>query len=278
MTTVSTGSSRRRVLIGACALSLTLTGALSACGKKAAAPAVAPGAPAAPVGTLEWAQTGPWRSPADRQRDAALHPIETLRFFHVTPNATVVELWPGSGWWTQILGPFLTAGKGRLYGATFEVPNPDDPAAGPVVNAYGRMVAEKADLYGAVTLTSFGPHSGDLSPPGSANLVLFFNLDNWMSAGLAEKAFHDAYAALKLGGVLGVVQARADPGGEQDPLAVNGYVQEAFVKQMAAEAGFTFDTSSDINANPNDRKGAKHGLPFSQPIEPDRMTLRFVKR
>ena len=257
---------------------MALTGSLTACGRKAAAPAAAPAAASAPAGTLEWAAGGPWRSPADRQRDAALHPLETLRFFRLKPASTVVELWPNSGWWTQILGPYLTAGKGRLYGATFEVPNPDDPAAVPVVEAYRKMIADKPDLYGAVTPTSFGPHSGDLSPPGGADLVLFFNLDNWMSAGLAEKAFHDAYAALKPGGVLGVVQARADAGGEQDPLAVNGYVQEAFVRQMATEAGFAFDAASDVNANPSDKKGARHGLPFSQPIEPDRMTLRFVKR
>jgi predicted methyltransferase len=230
------------------------------------------------LGTLEWAATGPWRSPTDRQRDTAFHPVETLRFFDIVPSATVVEIWPGSGWWTQILGPYLTTGKGKLYAATFEVPNADDPAAGPVVDAYRKMIADKPDLYGAVALSSFGPHSGDLAPVGSANLVLFFNLDNWMAAGLAEKAFHDAFAALKRGGVLGVVQARADVGVEQDPLAASGYVQEAFVKQMAQEAGFTFDKSSEINANPNDRKDAKHGLPFSQPIEPDRMTLRFVKR
>ena len=272
MTTVFTGPSRRWVLAGAGALTL------AACGKKAAAPVGTSAAASAPLGTLEWAADGPWRSPADRQRDAALHPVETLRFFDIIPSATVVEIWPGSGWWTQILGPYLTAGKGKLYAATFEVPNADDPAAGPVVDAYRKMIADKPDLYGAAALTSFGPHSGDLAPAGSANLVLFFNLDNWMAAGLAEKAFHDAFAALKRGGVLGVVQARADVGVEQDPLAANGYVQEAFVKQMAQEAGFTFDKSSEINANPTDRKEARHGLPFSQPIEPDRMTLRFVKR
>jgi predicted methyltransferase len=250
--------------------------ALAGCGQKAA-PSNATAAAGPPVGTLDWAAAGPWRSAADRQRDKALHPVETLRFFGLAPGAVVVEMWPGAGWWTEILAPYLAANKGKLYAATFEVPNPDDPAAAPVVQAYRKMIADKPDVYGDVTVTAFGPQSGPVAPPGAADLVLFFNLDSWMAAGLAEKAFHDAFAALKPGGALGVLQARADPGGAQDALAANGYVQTAFVQQMAQEAGFKFDKSSEINANPADRKDARRGLPFSQPIEPDRMTLRFLK-
>jgi predicted methyltransferase len=264
--------SRRRLLSAAVAL------ALASCSKKASAPTADPAASAAPTGTLGWAVAGPWRSGADRQRDKAMHPIETLEFFGLAPGQTVVEMWPGSGWWTEILGPYLTANKGKLYGATFETPNPDDPAAGPVVDGYRKMIADKPDLYGAVTITAFGPHSGMLAPAGTADLVLFFDLDHWMAAGLAEKAFHDAFAALKPGGVLGVVQARANPGGEQDPVAANGYVQEAFVKQLAAEAGFTFDTSSEVNADPDDRKDAKRPSLFAAAMEPDRTTLRFLKK
>ncbi len=264
--------SRRLLLIGAAAL------ALASCGKKADAPTSASSASAAPPGTLEWAAAGPWRSAADRLRDKALHPIETLEFFSLAPGQTVVEMWPGAGWWTEILGPYLTANKGKLYAATFETPNPDDPAAAPVVDAYRKMTAEKPDVYGAVSITAFGPNSGMLAPAGTADLVLFFDLDHWMAAGLAEKAFHDAFAALKPGGVLGVVQARADVGEEQDPVAADGYVQEAYVKQLATEAGLAFDKASEINANPSDPKTARRPLPFTQAVEPDRMTLRFQKK
>ena len=107
---------------------------------------------------------------ADKQRDKALHPIDTLAFFGLAPGQTAVEMWPGAGWWTGILGPYLTANKGKLYGATFETPNPDDPAAGPVVDAYRKMIADKPDVYGAVSITAFGPHSGMLAPAGTADL------------------------------------------------------------------------------------------------------------
>jgi predicted methyltransferase len=251
---------------------------LAACGPKAKAPRSGGGGSALPVGSLPWALAGDWRSDADRQQDKALHPQQTLEFFGLAPGMTVVEIWPGAGWWTQILAPYLAANKGKLYAATFEVPNPDDPAAGPVVQAYRKMITDKPAIYGDVTITGFGPNSGALAPDGSADLVLFFNLDNWMAAGLAEKAFHNAYDALKPGGVLGVVQARAPVGAAQDPLASNGRVQVDFVKQMAVEAGFVFDKASEINANPKDGMEGKRLLPFARPIAPDRMTLRFLKR
>lgn len=286
--------SRRAWLASAGAL------ALAACGPKkpVAKQAAAPDGPE--KGSLEWAVNGEWRSPADRKRDAARHPLETLRFFGLQPGMTVVELWPGAGWYTDILAPFLAATHGKLYAANLETPNPDDRSAEQVVAAYKKAFSERPDLYGHIEFTSFGPRSGPLAPAGSADLVLFFNLNNWMAAGIGEKAFRDAFAALRQGGALGIEQPRAPPGGPQDPSAASGYVQADFVKQMAAEAGFRFDGSSEINANPKDNHDHPFGVwtlpptrrssPWGKPPnplfdhkkydaigEPDRMTLRFVK-
>ncbi len=267
------GPSRRLVL------ALAAASATAACGRKASAPPAAPaGSPPPPQGSLGWAVAGPWRTAADRQRDAALRPAETLAFFGLQPGMTVAEVWPGAGWWTAILAPYLAANHGKLYAAAFEVPNPDDPAAAAVVAAYKKTIADKPQVYGDVTVMSFGPHSTGIAPPGAADLVLFFHLDSWMAAGLAEKAFRDAFTALKPGGVLGVLQARGAPGGVQDPLASSGYVQEAYVKQLAAEAGLKFDKASEINAVSGDRAAdGERRLPFVKAGEPDRMTLRFVK-
>jgi predicted methyltransferase len=287
--------SRRLWLAGAGAL------ALSACGRKAKAPAgPAASTDAVDHGTIEWAVGGDWRQAADRKRDAARHPLETLHFFGLQPGMTVVEVWPGAGWYTDILAPFLNATHGKLYAANLETPNPDDHAADQVVAAYEKAINDKPDLYGHVEFTTFGPHSTALAPAGAADMVLFFTLNNWMAAGIAEKAFHDAFAALRSGGVLGVEQARASTGSAQDPQAASGYVQTDYVKQMATEAGFRFDGSSEINANPKDIKDYSFGAATLPPIrraspmgrpgnplfdhkkydaigEPDRMTLRFVK-
>jgi predicted methyltransferase len=288
----------RRRLIGASAAVLALAG----CGRhdKAAAPSSAkPAAPAGPPGSLEWAVGGDWRE-ADAKQDLWRHPVQTLQFLGLKPDMTVVEMWPGVGWYTEILAPYLKAGGGKLYAATFEVA-PGDTAAAQIVDTYKKMFAAKADLYGEIGFTTFGPKSAALAPAGTADLVLFMlTLHSWMAAGLAEKAFRDAFAALKPGGALGVEAHRAAVGGPQDPLAVNGYVQEAYVRKLAEEAGFKFDKKAEINANPADTRDYPFGVetlpperrssPPGAPPDPafdhkrydaigqsDRMTLRFVK-
>ena len=289
--------SRRRILgcVGA-------TLSLAACGRRPEAPAQtpAPKAAAGPaLGPLERVVAGEWRGP-DARRDAWRHPLQTLQFFGLRPGMRVVEVWPGAGWYTQILAPFLEQTGGTLYAASFESA-PADSAAGEVAATYQKMFEARPALYGKIVFEHFGPASGPLAPPVSADLVLFMlTLHSWMAAGLAEKAFRDAFAALKHGGVLGVEAHRADAGQPQDPLAVNGYVQEAYVKQLAEEAGFRFDAASEINANPNDKRDHPFGvwtLPperrssapgetpdpafdraaFDAVGESDRMTLRFVK-
>lgn len=280
--------SRRGALIGALAL--------AACGKKGETePAPAK---AARNMTLADAVAGDWRPAADKARDAWRHPVETLEFWGLKPGQTVVEFWPGAGWYTDILAPYLAANKGKLIAADLE---PTDPASAEIVEAYRARLKAKPKIYGDVEITAFGPTSGPVAPAGSADLVLFLrNLHNWMAAGIAEKAFRDAFAALKPGGVLGIEEHRAAPGGVQDVLAANGYVQEAYAVRLAQEAGFVLDKTSEINANAADDRDHPFGVwtlppvrltaPRGEPADPnfdrapydavgesDRMTLRLVK-
>ena len=291
---IETDLSRRFLLSGGAAAAMALPG----CSKKAPAPSDA--AATTDASTIDGVVAGAWRSQSDRKEDADRHPVQTLAFLGLEPGATVVEMWPGAGWWTDILAPYLAATKGKLYAANLETPNPDDPAGNQVTAAYIKRFSDNKDRYGEIAFTSFGPHSAALAPAATADLVLMHNINNWMAAGLAEKAFRDAYAALKPGGALGVIQPRANAGGVQDALATSGYVQQDYVKQLAAEAGFHFDKASEINANPKDTKNYPFGAatlpptrrssPLGSPPnllfdhkkydaigEPDRMTLRFLK-
>lgn len=278
------------------AVLLTAT-ALAACGRKAPPEIKA----ADPPKTIAAAVAGAWRSPADRSRDRWRHPAESLAFWGLRPGQTVVEFWPGAGWYTDILAPFLDATGGKLYAAHLQLAEPPDPAAKAVVDAFSRRVTERRKLYGKVEITAFGPTSGPVAPDGSADLVLFLrNLHNWMAAGIAEKAFRDAFVALKPGGVLGVEEHRAEPGGVPDVLASSGYVDTAYVIKLAQEAGFTLAAQSEVNANPADTRDHPFGVwtlppvrrssPRGQPNDPafdhapfdaigesDRMTLKFVK-
>jgi len=272
-----------------------------ACGEKPVAPATATGAEqpsnARPqTGSLEWAAAGKWRIDAEKTRDQYRHPVETLKFFGVKSSDTVVEIWPGGGWYTAILGPYLKAGGGRLYAAQM------DPAAGgDVVTAYKSAFVDRPEIYGAIDMTVASATSPGFAPDGSADVVLTFrNIHNWMSGGYAEKIFADAYKALKPGGVLGIEEHRLPSARDQDLAASTGYVLESYVVQLAQKAGFTLEESSEVNANPKDTadhplgvwmlppnlrapvQGTPEALSYEaakyQAIgESDRMTLRFRK-
>lgn len=299
-------ASRRRVLSGAAAAALTAaaTAFLSACERKPKAEekAAEPDAPAGPAeGSLEWAVEGPWRSGEDRERDVWRHPMETLRFFDLQPRMTVVEFWPGGGWYTEILAPYLARGGGAYYAAGFPTGPGADPSQAALMAAYEQRFTADKKLYGEIKFSAFGARTGEVAPAGSVDLVLFLrSLHAWMAAGIAEKAFKDAFAALRPGGTLGVEQHRLAPEADQDPAAANGYVQEAFVRQLAEEAGFVFEASSEINANETDTKDHPFGVdtlppqrltaPRGQAPDPafdrskydaigesDRMTLKFRK-
>ena len=293
--------SRRALLSGAAAM--IVAGGLAACGEKAEKKAEPKAPEGPPEGSLPWAVAGAWRT-ADRARDPWRHPIETLEFWGIRPSITVVQFWPGAGWYTEIIAPYLAKGGGKLYAAQFQT-GPDAPSVRPaqaaLVAAFLERFGQDRRLYGQIELTAFGPTSAPVAPAGTADLVIFDrNIHTWMAAGIAEKAFADAFAALKSGGTLGVEQHRLDVDADQDPAAASGYVQEAFVQQLAAEAGFIFLASSESNANPDDTKDHPFGVetlpprgltaPAGEPPDPtfdrskydqigesDRMTLKFRK-
>jgi predicted methyltransferase len=220
--------------------------------------------------------------PADEvARDKYRHPLETLTFFGLKPDMTVVEIWPGGGWYTDILAPYLHD-NGMLYAAT----NKSE-------NAEKKLAADPA-RFGKVVVTHLDPPDKmDIAPPGSADMVVTFrNVHNWMRSDNAEAVFKAMYASLKPGGILGVEEHRGDPAKPQDPKAASGYVQQDYVIKLAEEAGFMLTGKSEINANPKDTKDYAKGVWTLPPTlrlgdtdkekylaigESDRMTLKFLK-
>jgi predicted methyltransferase len=241
---------------------------------------------------IERVLAGEHRSAANRARDAWRHPLDTLLFFGIKPDMTVVEVWPGSGgWYTEVLAPLL-AERGKLYAAM----PPREPGNEYVTTSLGQFddkLASRPDLYGKVTVTRLGPGDYDAAPPGSADLVVTFrNIHNWMAEGFAKEAFAEMYRALKPGGILGVVEHRGNADKPQDPRAANGYVNEKFAIDLITSVGFVLDSRSEINANPNDTKDYEQGVWALPPTyragnrdrakyeaigESDRFTLRFLK-
>jgi predicted methyltransferase len=229
---------------------------------------------------------GPQRSAEHKARDRYRHPAETLTFFGLKPDMTVVELWPFGGWYTEILVPYVKD-HGKYYGANVAS---DVKGLGRYRAAFENKLASDKSLYGDVIETDLGPSDTAIAPAGSADMVLTFrNIHNWDAAGMTDHVFKEVYAALKPGGIFGVVEHRAKPGMEdKEP----GYTSEdRAIKQIEA-AGFKLVAKSEINANPKDTKdhpagvwtlppdfrlGDKDRDKYAAIGESDRFTLKFVK-
>jgi predicted methyltransferase len=217
----------------------------------AAAPAPAPD-PA-----LIAAVSDPARTAAFVARDKARHPAEELAFFGIASNMTVVELWPGGGYWTEILGPYLA--KGGTYYASLNAPGDKEEDAG--VQRWRARVAAQKDRLGTIHETMIGAGHFDIAPPGSADLIVTFrNLHNVMEDGSADQALAAAFKALKPGGILGIEEHRGRNDKPQDPKAKDGYVREDYAIALAKKAGFVLAGSSEINANPKDTKDWVDGV------------------
>lgn len=235
---------------------------------------------------------GEHRTEARKARDTARHPAETLAFFGIEADMHVVELWPGGGWYTDILAPYLRD-EGKLTVASF------DPSKPPAYR--GRVEKTMRDHFGAYPSVFDRVQISTLSPPerlviaapASADAVLTFRSNhNWLREFSLPLVYQSAFAALKPGGVLGVVQHRGKPGTTAAESRKTGYMDEALVIKMAESAGFVLEAKSDINANFADNKDHPAGvwtLPPSFRLgdqdrdkyaaigESDRMTLRFRK-
>ena len=219
--------------------------------------APAPADPPAADPALVAAVASPARDPVYVARDGARHPVEELTFFGLGPAMTVVELWPGGGYWTEILGPYL-AKQGRYYVA---LPLPGNAEEDAGVSRWHKRVAAQQGRFGQILETSLGPGHFDIAPAGSADLVVTFrNIHNWMEAGYADEVFAACYRALKPGGILGVEGHRGRTDQPQDPKAPKGYVREDYAIALVKKAGFEYVGSSQINANPRDTKDWVDGV------------------
>ena len=213
-------------------------------------------------------------------------------FFEVEPSHTVVELWPGGGWYTAILAPYLKQ-NGQLIAAHF-------PADSEISffqksrAAFNKRFLLQPELYGNIYVTELAPPQKlTIAQAGEADRVLTFrNVHNWMRNRQEQAVFDEAYRVLKQGGILGVVEHRAPDSFSREEMVETGYVTESYVTQLAINAGFVPDGHSEINANPKDTRNHAHGVWSLPPTlrggdinraeflaigESDRMTLKFRK-
>ena len=271
-----------------------LIGALAVGGIALAANPAGPIAPGSTAAMLKEAVAGSWRSPANKARDRYRHPIQTLEFFGIKPDMTVIELAPGGGWYTEILAPFLYA-HGHLIEASAPTGSKSKFMA-KMASAYEAKLKADPAVYGHIEkVIPFAPPAQvNLGPDNSADMVLTFrNTHDWMnnSPETLAKVFKAAYDVLRPGGVFGVTEHRAKPFADAAESSKNLHrLPEDYLIELGLKTGFRLAGVSEINANPKDPEDINvHRLPpdLSGPDsehakmkaigESDRMTLKFVK-
>ena len=155
--------------------------------------------------------------------------------------------------------------------------------------------------YGKVGRANFPTLMGGTGvPAGAADMVLTFrNVHNWRMGSYkadgtdySTDAFKELYAMLKPGGVLGIEDHRLPEDASDERERNSGYIKVSTIRRLAEQAGFQFAGSSEINANPKDRKDYPKGVWTLPPRlaegdkdrdvylaigESDRMTLKFIK-
>ena len=243
--------------------------------------------------SLESIISGEHRSDANKARDIYRHPKQTLEFFGLQEDMTVVEIWPSGGWYAEIIAPYLNE-SGQYISAGYD-PNDESPYFRARAAEFMDRLNQNPNLYSNVQHNILKlPDRIEIAESNSADMVLTFrNVHNWMANDHAEAVFEGFFKALKPGGILGVVEHRGDASVPQDPGAKSGYVNQNYTIALARKAGFIFEASSEINANPKDTKHHRDGVWTLRPTysslseaekkdysdigESDRFTLKFRK-
>ncbi|OCR26617.1 methyltransferase [Pseudomonas syringae] len=257
-----------------------------------AAPLAIAAAPASTVTDAQFAQVlnGDWRAPQNSARDVYRHPQQTLQFFGLRPEQTLIEITPGNGWYSELLAPLLKD-HGQYIAAVVN-PATSDYARKAADSLKQKFAADPAH-YGKAQVIDYDPQTPAFGKPASADAVLTFrNVHNWVLADDAPAMFKAFFAVLKPGGTLGVVDHRAKDGASVEAIKQSGYLPTDYIVKLAKEAGFELAGQSEINANPKDTKDYAQGVWTLPPTfrlgdqdrakyaaigESDRLTLRFIK-
>ncbi|MDX1499749.1 MAG: methyltransferase domain-containing protein [Woeseiaceae bacterium] len=215
------------------------------------------------------------RPAADRERDAARKPAEVLRFSGIGPGDRVLELFAGSGYYTELLAHVVGAEGSvvahlntpirRFAGEDFDVRHADNRLPNvEILMAENNELDLQAESFDAVTLV-LNYHD------------LYWVSDEYGWEKIDVEAFlAEIYEGLKPGGTFLVVDHAAEPGSPRETGGTLHRLAKAHVLADLAAAGFELEGESDVLQSTADDY-TKSVFDPEVRGKTDRYVLRFVK-
>jgi predicted methyltransferase len=221
---------------------------------------------------LEAAMASEIREETEKQRDPNRLPVETLGYFGLRDDMRVLELFPGTGWYTKLLGPVLRE-RGKLYCAIMT-----DRIAPLVQKTPGLDRIELLDVNAQMPMTETRGifELGELSFwVEDLDMVLTFRNAHNLTPSGRRNLNQAVFDALKSGGIYGVLDhtrrhmepENADNRRRADPVEI---IHEA------TQTGFEFLGYSELHYQPGDDLRKEVADP-SIADRTDRFTLMFRK-
>ena len=219
--------------------------------------------------TVEEALAAEGRSDEDRARDAGRMPGQVLEFFGIGAGSRVADALSGGGYYTRILAPVVGP-----EGAVHTGNNPFfDRFGGEALTA---LLAEP----GFENVMRIDGPVDEIALPDDASLdavmiVLAYH-DLWLTDEDRGELNRRVIAALKPGGVYGIIDHHAAAGAGTSVIESLHRVEESVIVDEITGAGFELAASGDFLSNPDDDRSL---IVFNPDIRgrTDRFVLRFEK-
>ena len=212
------------------------------------------------------------RPEADVARDRNRRPLETLKFFGLEDDMTVIELMPGGGWYTRVLAPILSD-SGKLYVALGTNRVKDGVLTEPGFENV-EVIETTANIHRPQGSRHYALEPFDFGVSGVDMVLTFRNVHNFDAPNRAILN-QQVFAALKPGGLYGVVDHTArhmEPANPENRRRIDPVL---VIKEML-DAGFEFVDFSDLHYRADDELEYEVGR-RSVTGNTDRFTLLFRK-
>lgn len=215
------------------------------------------------------------RSEADRARDGNRLPAQVLEFFGIAPGMTVLDMFSGGGYYSEILA-YVVGAEGTVV-AHYN---------SPYVAFAGKEMEARYGTDRLPNVERLKAENNELELPAerfdAVLMVLSFHdlyyvdeANGWPAID-REKLLAELYAGLRPGAVVGIVDHAAPPGSPTETGGTTHRIDPQIIQDTMSAAGFTLDGESETLRNLADDYTK---IVFDEAVrgKTDRVILRFRK-